>query len=119
MSRLQIDSRNAFEVGIENTNWNSFSPKNVGKVELDDNHSFLNFEIERLFTDDDDELATFKIEMVFGEVEIALFTDNGSTSEGKLLSNEFDISIISASCEEMIEYESMCLIIILISTRKC
>ncbi len=84
-----------------------------------DNHSFLDFDKGRLFTYDDDELATLKVEMVFGGVEIASFTDNGSTSEGKSLSNEFNISIISTSCEEIIEYESMCLIIILISTRKC
>ncbi len=88
------------------------------KLELD-NHSFLDFDKGRLLTeDDDDKLATLKVEMVFGGVEIASFTDNGSTSEGKSLSNEFNISIISPSCEEIIEYESMCLIIILISTRK-
>jgi hypothetical protein len=85
-----------------------------------DNHSFLNFDAWRLFTDDDyDELATFKVEMVFGRIEIASFTNNRSTCEGKSLSNEFDISIISIYCEEIIEFESMCLIIILISTRKC
>jgi hypothetical protein len=69
--------------------------------------------------DDDDELATFKVEMVFGEIEIASFTYNGSTCEGHSLSNEFDISIISIFCEEIIEYESMRLILILIFTRKC
>jgi hypothetical protein len=57
--------------------------------------------------------------MVFVEIEIASFTYNRSTCEGKSLSNEFDISIISTFCEEIIEYESMCLIIILISIRKC
>jgi hypothetical protein len=59
-----------------------------------DNYSFLNFDTRRLFTDNDDELATFKVELVFGGVEIASFTDNRSTSEGKSLSHEFDISIL-------------------------
>jgi hypothetical protein len=85
-----------------------------------DNHSFLNFDAWRLFTDHDyDELATFKVETVFGKIEIASFTSNRSTCEGKSLSNVFDISIISIYYEEIVEFESMCLIIVLISTRKC
>ncbi len=90
---LKLDSQNAFEAGIGNTDWTSFSPKNVEKLELD-NHSFLNFDTGHLFPDDDDELATLKVEIVFGGVEIASFTDKGSTSEGKSLSNEFYIWVI-------------------------